>query len=64
MASEVTVDKLPHCDFCARDGNEFPAKYDFKTRMGPWANGCEGHWVYYRAFPALGTGKGQKLVLK
>lgn len=59
MSKKVTVAKLPKCDFCYRD-----AKYDFKTNMGPWANGCEDHYIFHRHYDALGTGKGQELVLK
>ncbi len=44
------------CDFC-----EKPALYDFKTKMGPWANGCKDHYRRYRAFKELGVGKGQSL---
>jgi len=64
MATEAKVSELPHCDICAQNGMETPAEYDFKTKMGPWANACEPHWIRYRAFAELGTGKGQKLVTK
>jgi hypothetical protein len=59
MSAQVTVTALPACDF----GPE-PAEYDFKTKFGPWANGCERHWKEMRAFPTLGTGQGQKLVVR
>lgn len=57
MGTEVSVDRLPACDWCGG-----PAHYDFKTRFGPWAYGCDEHYSSMRLFPDLGTGKGQKLV--
>jgi hypothetical protein len=57
MSKAVTVDRLPKCDFC-----DNPAHYDFKTRMGPWANACPLHWKVYRNSPQLGTGFGQRLI--
>lgn len=50
------VEAIPDCNFC-QDGT--PGPYDFATRMGPWANGCEAHWKEHRAAPDLGVGKGQ-----
>lgn len=44
------------CDFC-----EKPAKYDFKTKIGLWANGCKDHYLAHRAYEKLGIGKGQLL---
>lgn len=58
MGTQVTVTKLPKCNFCDRD-----AEYDFRTYRGPWANGCEFHWKEWRATDQLGTGHGQKLVV-
>lgn len=58
------VHKLPLCDFCKERGINRPAEYDFKTRMGPWANGCEHHWITQKAFTELGVGKGQKLEVR
>lgn len=60
----ILVGSIPECDFCrmAPDdvlGEVKPGPYDFKTRMGPWANACEHHYRMYRAFSDLGTGKGQ-----
>ena len=57
MSTEVKMATIPNCDFC-----DMEAEYDFKTRNGPWAYGCRIHWVKWRFFPNLGTGKGQKLV--
>jgi len=51
------VSKLPNCDFC----NNL-AKYDGKTKIGPWAYMCERHFKEYGV--GLGTGLGQKLVVK
>ena len=51
-------EQLPKCDFCDKR-----AKYDFRTVYGPWAYGCETHYLQNRANPTLGTGKGQKLQL-
>jgi hypothetical protein len=50
----ILVSSIPRCNFC-----DAPGPYDFKTRMGPWANACEKHWKAYRASATLGTGKGQ-----
>jgi len=50
------VPSIPSCNFC-NDGT--PGPYDFATRMGPWANGCERHWKQHRANPKLATGSGQ-----
>jgi len=52
----VVVGSIPECNFC-QDGT--PGMYDFATRMGPWANGCEKHWKQFRANTNLGTGMGQ-----
>lgn len=32
------TENYPSCDFCPESG-----KFDGKTKMGPWANMCEGH---------------------
>lgn len=72
MSAEVVVTSLPFCDFCKEaDGIDRPARYDFKTALGPWANGCERHWRLHARCrggknhdePELGTGKGQRLIL-
>lgn len=52
----VVVPAIPDCNFC-QDGT--PGPYDFATKMGSWANGCERHWKRHRARPALGVGSGQ-----
>jgi hypothetical protein len=61
MSSEANVYKLPTCDF---HKGEHEAEYDFKTFQGPWGNGCEDAWKQWRAYPELGTGKGQHLVVR
>lgn len=61
MSDSVTVAALPTCDFC--DVRTTPAEYDFRTLFGPWANGCEEHYLMHRLHDDLGTGKGQKLVV-
>lgn len=55
------MSSIPACNFC-QDGT--PGPYDFATVMGPWGNGCEEHWIKYRARPNLGTGSGQLWVTK
>ena len=50
--------EAPKCAFCDQ-----PAKYDAATKEGPWAYMCEKDYQEHRAFPKLGTGKGQKLVI-
>jgi len=49
------VDNYPDCDFCNKK-----ARYDGKTKMGPWANMCEDCFKKFGI--GLGMGKGQKLV--
>lgn len=53
----VVVPGIPKCDFCDQ-----PGRYDFKTIWGPWAHGCDEHWVTYRAMPTLGVGIAQMWV--
>lgn len=62
MSSEVKVSILPKCDICWSQGKMKSAKYDAKTIMGPWANLCTPCFKQYGV--GLGTGRGQKLVLK
>jgi len=52
----LVLPSIPACDFC-EDGA--PGPYDFATRLGPWAHGCEEHWELYRVSPLLGVGSGQ-----
>lgn len=55
----VKVAELPKCSFC-----EKKARYDFRAYNGQWGYGCEEHWAEYRMYPNLGTGIGQRLMLK
>jgi hypothetical protein len=54
---EAKVNTMPACDF----HDACQAQYDFKTSMGPWANGCQ--IAFDENGGRLGTGRGQKLVL-
>lgn len=54
----ISIPKM--CDFCANK----EAKFDFRTITGQWANGCEHHYLAYRASTPLGVGKGQQLVVR
>lgn len=62
--TEVTVDRLPPCDFCKQDPlvPYQAAKYDGRTKMGPWAMMCEEHFKVFGV--GLGLGKGQKLLIR
>lgn len=63
MATEATVDKMPDCDLCSLFyGRKRVAKYDGKTRGGPWGYMCEECFQSHGV--GLGTGRGQKLVLR
>lgn len=53
------VAALPKCNFCENE-----ALYDYKTKTGPWAYGCQQHYEWTRLYSKLGLGKGQKLVVK
>ena len=55
----TTVAALPDCQFC-----KDKAEYDFRTRYGAWAYGCERDWITYRESPRLGTGMAQHLVVE
>jgi hypothetical protein len=56
------VTTLPTCDFCREVGIERPARYDFRSRFGSWANGCVEHYERHRASRILGTGHAQLLI--
>jgi hypothetical protein len=66
VSTRVEVAALPDCDLCklAPNATGNVAAYDAKTNRGPWAYLCESHWLTHRAYPDLGTGKGQRLVLR
>lgn len=55
----VALPALPTCDFCPGE-----AHYDFRTRFGPWAYGCEQHYLDNRAHDELGVGHGQRLIVR
>lgn len=40
MGRVVCMDKIPDCDFCAKEGRVTPAIVDGKTVVGGWANMC------------------------
>ena len=55
--TKVEVLKLPDCDFCGET-----AKYDGRTKLGPWANMCQYCFNIYGI--GLGLGRGQELILE
>ena len=61
--TQVEVSKLPQCDFCKQDPAVLyqEARYDFRTKMGPWAYGCREHFKQHGI--KLGLGFGQELIL-
>ena len=63
MSTEVEVTRLPKCDICHHDEQVVTdATYDGKTKRGPWANMCDRHFKSDGI--GLGTGRGQRLVLR
>lgn len=60
MSEETYVSDAGQCDFCQQSGVTRKAKYDFKTQWGPWAKGCEAHFLNNGI--KLGTGFGQRLI--
>jgi hypothetical protein len=62
MPTEVTVDEFPVCSFIHGTKESERALYDGKTIHGPWAYMCEEHFKMYGV--GLGTGKGQRLVVR
>jgi hypothetical protein len=66
--TEAEVAVMPDCDFCKMNPHlaEKPrkAEYDFRTKNGQWGYGCTAHYKLNRMHPDLGTGKGQRLVLR
>lgn len=51
------IDKEVYCDWCLT-----VAKYDGKTKMGPWGYMCNQHFKQYGI--GLGLGKGQQLLIR
>jgi hypothetical protein len=64
MGTEVEVTQLPNCNIHAAHKGDpnVPALYDGKTVLGPWANMCQE--CFDEVGVGLGTGRGQKLVVK
>ncbi len=66
MSEQVKVGSLPKCDVCVHherrpEAEAKVAKYDGKTKMGPWAYMCDSHFRRYGI--GLGLGRGQALIL-
>ena len=67
MAHTVLVASLPDCDICITLKSRtaiveaMKAKYDGKTKLGPWAYMCQECFEVFGL--GLGIGKGQELVL-
>jgi len=59
---EINISEFPNCQVCKENGINRKAKYDARSRHGWWAYMCESH--YDQIGIGLGTGKGQKLILK
>ncbi len=57
MSEQVEVTELPKCDFCYGQGY-----VDGQTVYGRWGIMCKVHFAMHGV--GLGTGKGQRLVLK
>jgi len=64
MSTKVIVATAPTCDIHQYEkGVEgVVAKYDGKTKRGPWANMCEECFGTHGI--GLGTGRGQELIVK
>lgn len=66
MTQQVEVLRLPPCDICTAENRIVirPADYDGRLKgQTAWAYMCEAHWRSH-GIGNLGTGYGQKLVLK
>lgn len=64
--TEAIMFRIPECDIHKYEKKEYgvPAEYDAKTRQGAWAYMCQACWIDNAMYSQLGTGMGQKLVLK
>lgn len=62
MSNEVLIDQYPDCDLCLGRGATTEAHYDAATVFGAWGYLCEEDFKRYGV--GLGTGKGQRLVLR
>lgn len=61
-STEIYVSSFPNCDLCKSHKIETVATYDALTVYGPWAYLCESHFQTHGI--GLGTGQGQKLILR
>lgn len=57
MSDKVKVKRIPNCDICGEK-----ARFDAKTKNGPWGYLCAECFSTYGI--GLGTGLGQELVLE
>ena len=62
ISREMETNAEHWCDMCWERGIVREAKYDGKTRMGPWAYMCES--CFQRYGTGLGLGHGKRLVKK
>lgn len=65
QGTEAIMFRIPECDIHKYDKGKYdvPAEYDAKSKQGPWAYMCQE--CFDEVGPGqLGTGYGQKLVLK
>ncbi|KQY61827.1 hypothetical protein ASD30_25125 [Nocardioides sp. Root140] len=65
MATTVVVGVLPPCDLCEADASGLEpetAAFDARTVTGQWAYLCHRHYEVHGV--GLGTGQGQRLVLR
>ena len=56
----AVVAEIPMCDICRRK----KARYDARSKFGPWGYMCEFCWYDNRATHELGVGNGQMLCLE
>jgi hypothetical protein len=59
MTTQIKVVRLPKCDFCHVND----AKYDFRTKHGWWAYGCQQAWEENKRSDTLGPGLAMELIL-
>lgn len=64
--TEAIMFRIPECDVHKYEKKQYdvPAVYDAKTKTGQWAYLCQSCFDDVAMYPDLGTGKGQRLVLK
>jgi len=58
--TQAVVESYPLCQLCP-DHQPNEARYDGKTKDGPWGYMCEKHFQEHGV--GLGMGRGQKLIL-